>query len=217
MSGEDRDEGDDFVPLSALAHWVVCPRQCCLIHLEQLWAENLATAEGRLLHERVHELAAERRRGVRVVTGLPVVSYELGVRGIADLVEVHEEDGGVRRYVPVEYKRGGRKPWDAHEVQLCAQAMALEEMTGTEVPLGAVFDGKSRRRIAVRIDAPLRARTRTVAAEVRAALRESRMPLPVYDRRRCDGCSLIDLCKPKVFSGRRSANGFLERCIEDEP
>jgi CRISPR-associated exonuclease Cas4 len=209
------EEGDDLVPLSALAHWVVCPRQCCLIHVEQQWDENLATAEGRLLHERVHEQGSETRRGVRVVTGMPLRSRRLGVSGVADLVELHREAGGRWRPFPVEYKRGRPKPYRADEVQLCAQAMALEEMFGIEVPEGALFYGKERRRTPVRIDEDLRALTRRVATEVRAALEAGRTPPPVYEKRRCEGCSLLDLCRPRVLGRERDVALWLARHIEE--
>lgn len=215
-SDEVEGEGDDLVPLSALRHWVVCPRQCCLIHLEQLWEENVATVEGRLLHERTHEQATGSRRGVRVVTGMPLRSRALGLVGVADLVELHPGPDGRPRAYPVEYKRGRPKPHRADEVQLCAQALALEEMLGTDVPEGALFYGKERRRTVVRIDAELRALTLQVAEEVRAALRAGATPPPVYEKRRCEACSLIELCRPKALGKTRSIRGWLARRIEED-
>ncbi len=219
MSPDDlEEEGDDFVPLSALAHWLVCPRQCCLIHVEQLWAENRATAEGRLLHERVHEQGQETRRGVRVVTAMPLRSRALGVVGIADLVELRRAAGNGWRPYPVEYKRGRPKPYRADEVQLCAQAMALEEMFGTEVPEGALFYGKERRRRPVPIDRELRGLAQRVAAEVREALSVGRTPPPVYDKRRCEACSLIELCRPRLIGRRQDVRAWLAgRLDEDAP
>lgn len=213
---ETEGEGDDLVPLSALRHWVVCPRQCCLIHLEQQWEENLATVEGRLLHERTHEQAGGTRRGVRVVTAMPLRSRALGVVGVADLVELHRMPDGRWRAYPVEYKRGRPKPHRADEVQLCAQAIALEEMLGTEVPEGALFYGKERRRTVVRIDDELRALTGRVAAEVRAAFASGRTPPPVYEKSRCGACSLIDLCRPRALDGGRRIAVWIARRIEED-
>ncbi len=213
---EEDGEGDELVPLSALQHWVVCPRQCCLIHLEQQWAENLATAEGRLLHERVHELGRELRRGVRVVTSMPLRSRALGLVGVADLVELHRMPDGRWRPYPVEFKRGRPKPHEADQVQLCAQAMALEEMFGISVPEGALYYGKQRRRRVVHFDDTLRARTRAVANEVRIALAAGQTPPPIYDKSRCDPCSLIHLCHPRALSGGRRLARWLARWIEED-
>ena len=160
----------DLVPLSALQHHLFCPRQCALIHVEQAWAENRLTAEGRVLHEATADIGTEKRRGVRVVTAMPLVSRRLGVSGIADLVEMHHATGGRWLPFPVEYKRGKPKSHRADEVQLCAQAIALEEMFAVTLDAGALFYGETRRRMPVQFDATLRALTMTVAAEVRASL-----------------------------------------------
>ena len=134
---------DALIPLSALQHQLFCPRQCALIHVEGLWAEDGATAEGRILHERVDAGRPERRPGVRIVRGLALRSLALGVSGIADVVEF---SGRPPRPFPVEYKRGKPKAHRADEVQLCAQAICLEEMFGGEVGEGALFYGTTRRR-----------------------------------------------------------------------
>ena len=127
---EEEDSDDRYiVPLSALQHYLYCPRQCALIHVEQLWAESRHTAEGRILHERADKPRGERRRGVRTVTGMPLSHSELGLSGIADVVEFHVGDDGERAF-PVEYKRGRPKSHQADEVQLCAQALCLEFMLG---------------------------------------------------------------------------------------
>jgi CRISPR-associated exonuclease Cas4 len=187
---------DDPLPLSALQHYLFCPRQCALIHVERLWAENVATVEGRLLHERSDKPGAERRRGVRVVQAMPLRSLLLGVAGVADLVELRRDGAGWRAF-PVEYKRGRPKDHRADEVQLCAQAICLEEMLGRPVPEGALFYGAQRRRQPVAFDAELRALTARVAKEARAMLAAGRTPPPVYDPKRCDSCSLIELCRPR--------------------
>lgn len=185
---------DGLIPLSALQHQLFCPRQCALIHVEGLWAEDGATAEGRVLHERVDSGKPERRPGVRIVRAMAIRSLALGVSGKADVVELH---GTPPRPYPVEYKRGRPKAHRADEVQLCAQAIALEEMFGVAVPEGALFYGTTRRRSVVAIDANLRALTARVAAETRAMIAAGYTPPPVYDPARCDRCSMIDLCQPR--------------------
>lgn len=196
----------DPIPLSALQHWLYCPRQCALIHVERLWAENRFTAEGRLLHERTDRPKAERRRGTRTLTAVPIRSHRLGLAGIADVVEMR--DGTP---YPVEYKRGRPKAHRADEVQLCAQAICLEEMFGVAVPEGALFYGEPRRHTRVTLDGELRRLTERVAAEAAAALAAGQLPRAQYERRKCGGCSLIDACRPKAAG--RSAAGWLDRAI----
>ena len=128
----------DPIPISALQHHLYCPRQCALIHLEQLWAENTQTAQGRVLHERVDAGRMQRRAGVRSVSALPLSHAALGLTGVADVVEFRAHDGGEQAF-PVEYKRGRPKAHRADEVQLCAQALCLEAMLGQPVPHGALF------------------------------------------------------------------------------
>jgi len=183
---------DALIPLSALQHQLFCPRQCALIHVEGLWAEDGATAEGRVLHERVDAGRPERRPGVRIVRGVALRSLTLGVSGLADVVEF---SGRPPRPFPVEYKRGKPKSHRADEVQLCAQAICLEEMFGGEVPEGALFYGQTRRRQPVAFDAELRALTAKTAAAARANIAAARTPPPVRTRA-CRHCSLEPLCQP---------------------
>lgn len=183
---------DALIPLSALQHHLFCPRQNALIHVEQIWAEDAATAEGRLLHERVDAGGSEGRPGIRVARGLALRSLALGVAGRADAVEFR---GRPPRPYPVEYKRGKPKAHRADEVQLCAQGLCLEEMFGVEIPEGALFYGATRRRQAVAFDAPLRALTARVAAEARAVIAGGTTPAPVKTSA-CRRCSLEDLCRP---------------------
>ena len=187
------DEGGASLPLSALQHWLFCPRQCCLIHVERLWAENRLTAEGRVLHERADEGRPESRDGVRVLRAVQIASEAHGLHGVADVVEMR---AGVP--YPVEYKRGRPKAHRADEVQLCAQGLCLEEMTGSAVPEGALFYGQNRRRKVVALDGELRALTLSVAAQARSALDAGALPAPVYEPRRCEACSLSDLCRPEA-------------------
>ena len=183
----------DLVPISALQHLLYCPRQCALIHVERIWIENQLTAEGRVLHGRVEQGATDRRFGVRTERSVPVRSGSLGLVGVADAVEVHE--GG--RVFPVEYKRGRPKRHRADEVQLCAQAICLEEMLDQAIPEGALFYGRSRRRKPVRFDAELRQLTAQAAREARNLIETGTTPPPVYERRKCDSCSLKSACNPE--------------------
>lgn len=195
------------LPISALQHWLFCPRQCALIHVERLWSENHLTAEGRVLHERADEGAADRRHGVRVLRAVQLASEVLGLHGVADVVEMH----GSQPY-PVEYKRGRPKPHRADEVQLCAQALCLEEMTGQPVPEGSLFYGQTRRRQRLAMDADLRALTRRVAREAAGAIGAGSVPPAIHDPARCNGCSLIDLCRPTTV--RVTAGNWLAQRLE---
>jgi CRISPR-associated exonuclease Cas4 len=184
---------DALIPLSALQHHLFCPRQCALIHVEGLWAEDAATAEGRILHERPDSGTRESRPGVRIARGIALRSIALGVSGRADVVEFH---GRPPIPFPVEYKRGKPKRHRADEVQLCAQAICLEEMCGTDVPQGALFYGTTRRRLTVAFDATLRSLTARVAAEARDNIAAQRTPPPVFTPS-CKRCSLVELCQPQ--------------------
>jgi CRISPR-associated exonuclease Cas4 len=184
----------DLVLISALEHWSYCPRQCALIHIEQVWDENLYTLRGHRAHEKVDLPDAELTEGVHVERALPLWSARLGLVGKADIVEYH----GDIPY-PVEYKHGPRRRREHDDLQLCAQALCLEEMSGQPVPCGAIYHHSSRRRREVVLDAILRARTEEAVREVRALLRSRRLPPPVNDAR-CDNCSLRDSCMPGVVA-----------------
>jgi len=201
--------------LSALQHLLFCPRQCALIHIEQLWLENRLTAEGRILHERVHTAARESRRKIRLEFDMPVRSLELGLIGRADVVEFYlQEDGGWLPY-PVEYKRGRPKKDDSDRVQLCAQALCLEEMLAVDVPAGALYYGKKKRRTDVLFDSQLRRTTRETAQALHALLNEQRTPAPQY-RPRCENCSFIALCLPKNTGAHGSVARYIQRMIRDQ-
>lgn len=202
---------DEFIPLSALQHFVYCPRQCALIHTEQQWAENALTAEGRLLHERVEDGGTTRRGGVATSRSVAIRSTRLGLSGIADVVETR--DGGVP--YPVEYKRGRPKTHRADEVQLCAQAICLEEMLGVEVPEGALYYGKNRRRQVVAFDMALRQLTEDIADGTHALLRSRRTPPAEYNPRKCGRCSLRDVCQPRQPKAARDVASWLARAIAE--
>lgn len=190
----------DPLPLSALQHWAYCPRQCGLIHLEQAFDDNLHTQRGQAVHAQVDQPGVELRQGLRIERALPVWHDALGLIGKADVVEF-ERDGTP---YPVEYKHGSRhKAADiaaCDDVQLAAQAMCLESMTGRAVNEGALYYASSRRRRIVPITDELRCRVAQAAAEVRAMLAAGRLPGVTSDARRCKACSLRDRCQPAAMA-----------------
>jgi CRISPR-associated exonuclease Cas4 len=208
---------DDLLPLSALQHLLYCERQAVLIHVEQVWADNPFTVEGKHLHERVDGGAGEIRGDMRIARGLPLRSLRLGLSGKADAVELHRLADGVWRPFPVEYKRGRPKRHQADEVQLCAQALCLEEMLGGSVPAGALFYGQTRRRLDVTFDPGLRRRTEEAAARLHELFASGRTPPPVREPK-CDQCSLLDLCMPTApaVSARRYLDRLLRQATQPE-
>jgi len=208
----DKDNEDDLIMLSALQHMVFCPRQCALIHIEQVWAENRQTAEGRIMHERVHEENRESRGNLRVEYGVPLRSLRLGLIGKADIVEFHRMEDDTWQPFPVEYKRGKPKADDCDKVQLCAQALCLEEMLNARILKGALFYGKTRRRLDVSFDDKLRQKTEETARNVRVLLDSGRTPAPVYTKK-CESCSLVGECLPKTMGKKRSVKSYLTRIL----
>lgn len=205
------EDDDRTVPISALQHAVYCLRQAALIHVDRVWAENRFTAEGQAVHLSVHEPGRRSGRGkMRRVHALPLASARLRLTGTADLVEFQQAaDGSGEVAFPVEFKRGKPKPHRADAVQLCAQALCLEEMLGRPVPEGALFYAETRRRMPVPFDAELRALTEEVAAQVLAVFRAGVLPVVPFDARRCRHCSLLDICRPQLQG--RSAAGWADR------
>jgi CRISPR-associated exonuclease Cas4 len=187
----------DPIPLSALQHWVYCPRQCGLIHLEQAFAENIHTARGQAVHHLVDTPGYEIKSGVRVERALPLWSDRLGLIGKADLVEFHP-DGTV---FPVEFKHGAKRQKLHDDLQLAAQAMCLEDMLGRPVPKGAIFHASSHRRREVAITPELRQLVVETAEAIRAMLASGKLPPPVNDSR-CKECSLKEICQPEAIADR---------------
>jgi len=190
---------EEPIPLSALQHAVYCLRQAALIHLERLWAENRFTAEGDVLHAVADKGGARKARGVRRVLALPLACRRLNLTGTADLVEFIPGPDGETAF-PVEYKRGKPKLHRADEVQLCAQALCLEEMTGRPVPQGALFYAQTKRRVIVPFDADLRALTEHTAADLAQVLDSRITPPPTPHKNRCRACSLLELCRPQAVA-----------------
>jgi CRISPR-associated exonuclease Cas4 len=199
---------DHLLPISALQHLLFCSRQCVLIHLERLWEENVLTAEGRIAHDKVDTGGAETRAGRKTVFGLALRSLRLGLIGKADMVEFSRPAAGKIRAFPVEHKHGRPKQKDCDRVQLCAQAMCLEEMLGIEVAEGALFYGKTRRREDVIFDARLRRLTEETAARLHELIDAGKTP-PAEYAKKCKSCSLIEFCLPKVSSAGRSVERYL--------
>lgn len=198
------DDSDDLIMISALQHFIYCERQCALIHIEQIWSENVFTAEGRIMHEKVDTANREVRGKVRVEYGVPLRSLRLGLIGKADVVEFHKQ-GDAWIPFPVEYKRGKPKPDNCDKVQLCAQAMCLEEMMNIQVPEGALFYGAIRRRHDVIFDTALRKETEDTAAKLRELIASGVTPPPVYSAK-CKKCSLLELCIPQAS---KKVNSYL--------
>jgi CRISPR-associated exonuclease Cas4 len=195
MNWKGKMSGDVAIPLSALQHWSYCPRQCALIHVEQAFEENVHTLRGQAVHRHVDEPGFEEGAGHRVERALPVWCERLGLSGKCDVVEF----GPDGTPYPVEYKHGIKRAKVHDDLQLAAQAVCLEEMTGKAVPRGAIFHHASRRRREVLIDAPLRRKLEKTVAAVRAMLAAGTLPPPVNDAR-CRECSLRDICQPEILS-----------------
>jgi CRISPR-associated exonuclease Cas4 len=200
---EEATEELEPVLISALEHYSYCPRQCALIHVEQTFEENIYTVQGHMLHERVDESIEEIRQDVRIERGLPLWSKHLGLVGRADVVEFHLQrtssgERGLQPY-PIEYKRSPRRQWGHDDLQLCAQALCLEEMTGHEVPSGAIYYHGSRRRKEVICDAALRQRVVETVVAIRQMLATGILPPAVNDAR-CQHCSLKESCLPGVVA-----------------
>ena len=196
----------DLLPLSALQHYMYCPRQCALIHVEQQWAENRFTAEGRAQHDRVDRPEHETRDGIRNDYAVLCRSLRLGLIGKADAVEFPEDT-----VFPVEHKRGRPKPTHCDWVQLCAQALCLEEMLGVEIWEGALFYGQPRRRQVVEFSPKLRAETEQTAKELHELFRSEKTPPPEYNKKKCDACSLVEICMPRTY---RSVDAYLKGALE---
>ncbi|MBU8900237.1 CRISPR-associated protein Cas4 [Corallococcus sp. M34] len=210
-------ERDTWVTLSALQHLLFCERQAALIHVERIWLEDLLTASGRLLHERVDLPGHDARRTSRVERAVLLGSDRLRVAGRADLVEYLRDattPSGWRPY-PVEVKHRRRKLLDADRVQLCAQALCLEEMHGVEVPEGAIFSGVEHRRHVVLFDAALRRLTEDSIERMHILLRTQSVPTAARAPK-CDGCSLEPRCLPQVTAGQKRVRDYLRQRVTAE-
>ena len=201
----------DLLSLSALQHIVFCERQCALIHIEQQWGENRFTAEGRVMHNRVHEPERERVGDILVVRGLRIRSLELGLSGIADVVEFNERINIVR---PVEYKRGKPKLNSCDEVQLCGQAMCLEEMMLVSITDGDLYYGSQRKRQTIPFTESLRSETQRLAVRLHTLVDAGITPTALRNNK-CEQCSLIDICMPGLAKSGRDVQEYIEQNIKE--
>jgi len=213
---------DELIPISALQHFAFCERQWGLIYLEGAWAENRLTTEGKHLHERADSDTTEVRGDVRIARGLRIRSLQHGMAGRADVVEFHKsaEPASIElpgandrwRPVPIEYKRGRVKQTSIDEIQVCAQALCLEEMLDTSIAAGFLFYGRTRRRHPVTFTSTLRSATLRCAEQIRLAIARGTTPTSGYQKK-CDRCSLYDLCLPKAMDRSMRVHDYIRRSI----
>lgn len=214
---------EEFLQLSGLQHFAFCRRQWALIHIEQLWNENLRTVEGNLFHKRAHdEQIREKRGNILILRGLPIASSAIGLSGQCDVVEFHKNQNGISlakeegrwQPFPVEYKKGSPKSNDADVLQLCAQAMCLEEMLCCTIEEGALFYGETRHRIPVFFTKELREKVKKAADEMHQMFQRGHTP-KVKQTKSCNACSLKEMCLP-VLMKKQDVIKYLKTAMEEE-
>ncbi len=220
----------DFISLSALQHYTFCPRRCALVHIEQQWSDNTFTAEGNILHERVDSAQGETRGNLIIARSVRLHSFKLGLAGISDVVEFHhaKPDTPAEQVIslpnkpnywqpfPVEYKRGETKDKLEYKIQLCAQAICLEEMLNVTITKGALFYGISKRRSEILFDIELRNKTLKSAFDIHSLINKGETPKAIYQKK-CDKCSLFDICNPKITGINKKVRQFIQKSIKEEP
>lgn len=218
---------DDLLQLSGIQHMAFCERQWALIHIEQVWAENSRTLEGKYLHEKADDpFKNETRNDLRIVRAMPIVSYKLGLSGVADVVEFHKVENpseviavklnkrkGRWQPYPVEYKRGRPKPDDRDAVQLCAQAICLEQMLEISIAHGFLFYGQTRHREQIEFNRVLRTRVEELAGKMQKMFAEGETPR-AQKGKHCSQCSLIEQCQPNLTIRHRSVEAYLKRMLD---
>ncbi|WP_227765685.1 CRISPR-associated protein Cas4 [Zhaonella formicivorans] len=217
MMNYDTYDDDSLLMLSGIQHFAFCERQWALIHIENLWEENIRTVEGKQLHDRVDDpYFTETRNSVKVERSVPLVSRSLGLYGVADVIEYYQDSGSddSLKIIIIEYKRGKPKPDDRDEVQLCAQAICLEEMLGLKIDYGYFFYGETRHRYRVDFNEVLRARVKQLATRMHNLYERGVTPPAVKDKR-CKGCSMVDLCIPALAKKRNVADNYLKRLVKE--
>ena len=199
----------ELLPLSGLQHFVFCKRQFALIHIEQLWNENVQTAKGRILHKKTHKVGSTNDTpNKRTVRAMPLRSLRLGVTGITDVVEFYKKDKTWIPY-PVEYKHGRPKSHRADEIQLCAQAISLEEMMNCHIPVGAIYYGKNKKRLIIEFDKQLRDLTIQTAIDMHKLFKQGITPHPIYGKY-CESCSLEQMCCPKILGKQHNIDSWIQ-------
>lgn len=213
---------EEYLQLSGLQHFSFCRRQWALIHIEQQWADNLRTTDGHILHEKAHDGSAREKRGDLIVTrNMRIHSPTLGVSGSCDVVEFHRGKVGIPMVgqeglwqpYPVEYKRGAPKSFEADRLQLCAQAMCLEEMLCCDITEGAIFYGEIRRREVIDLDEELRSKVRTLLEQMHNFYHRSHTP-KVKPTKGCNACSLKEQCLPKLVK-KHNVIAYLRKSLEE--
>lgn len=211
---------EDYLLLSGIQHFVFCRRQWALIHIEQQWRENLRTVEGNIIHEKAHsDKFNEKRKGLLITRGMPVASIKLEITGYCDVVEFYKDENGIEIFghngtflpVPIEYKRGKPKNDSADELQLCAQAMCIEEMLACEIPKGYIFYGETKHRLEVEFDHELRNEVLKIVGQMHELFSRRHTP-KAKTGSFCRACSLKDLCLPKLCK-IRNVSGYIEKML----
>lgn len=216
---------EEFLMLSGIQHYYFCKRQWALIHIEQQWQENVRTVEGKNIHERVDDpFIVESRGDIVIARSVPLISYKLGLYGIADVVEFNRSntDGinlkdrdGLWMPIPIEYKRGKPKDDQRDEVQLCAQAICLEEMLNVNIRTGYLFYHTIRRRIKVNLDEEIRWIVQKLADEMHLVFTEGKTPYAKKEKH-CKNCSMKDICQPKISSKRMNVKEYIKKAVEEK-
>lgn len=207
---------DDFIQLSSIQHYKFCPRQFYLAYVEEIWIENFLTASGRIMHQHVDDVHKEKRKDLVQEFGLALSSYELGASGQADVVEFYlDEIGEVSKIVPIEYKRGTEKEDNCDAMQLCAQAICIEEMTGTIIQSGYLFYGKERRRVEVLFSEELRVGTTKAFLDIHSFFASQKKPPKAIYSQKCKACSFFEYCKPKTIGKKKSAASFFKKVMDE--
>lgn len=213
---------EDYIMLSGIQHFAFCRRQWALIHIEQQWEENYKTTAGKLMHKKAHEEGSFEKRGDLLVTrGLRIASHELGFSGQCDVVEFHQDKNGITVFgydgkwslIPVEYKHGRPKEHNADELQICAQAICLEEMFQTSIDEGFLYYGENRRRSKVIFGADLRNEVKNISNEMHELFHKGYTP-KVKPSKQCKACSLENLCVPKLQKIVKVST-YIEQSIHD--
>lgn len=215
---------DDYLQLSGIQHFAFCRRQWALAYIEMQWQENVRTVEGKILHENAHNPGLKEKRGdLLIVRAMPVHSREMGVSGECDVVEFHRVKEGISlngkeglyRVVPVEYKRGKPKEGEEDILQLAAQALCLEEMLCCEIEYGYLYYGEVRRRHKVEFDDTIREKVKQIFAEMHKYYEQQYTP-KVKISRKCNACSLRDICLPVLNKNKSVAEYITKRMQEEE-